>query len=174
MRLRSSLRGMCRRDAVARSAHRSAPLVARSRRAFERRRAIACGPPDIPYPAALPILLQHLQQRGYPDRVMESLGRALAVKPSRDAWYTLRRFFLAADGSGEEEGLAVALAASATADQLDSLIDLLHETSRGSTRIHFLRPIKGVGGNRGIEVLSLKQDPLFGKEAHALLKRRAR
>src|SRR5690242_13923443 len=32
-----------------------------------------------PYPAALPILMEHLEGGGYPERVMESLGRALAV-----------------------------------------------------------------------------------------------
>lgn len=128
-----------------------------------------------PYPDALQILLEHLQRGGYPDRVMESLARALAVKPAAHAWEILRDLYLKAEGHGEEEGLAVALAASATADHLSALIALLDETSRGSTRIHFLRPIKRVGGKRGLDVLtSLQDDPLFGKEASALLKRRAR
>src|SRR5581483_10867065 len=39
-----------------------------------------------PYPAALPVLLSHLERGGYPDRVMESLGRALAVKVSVAWW----------------------------------------------------------------------------------------
>lgn len=52
---------------------------------------------------------------------------------------------------------------------------LLDETSRGDTRIHFLRAIKRVGGTRGLEVLeSLQDDPLFGGEARGLLKRRRR
>lgn len=124
-----------------------------------------------PYPDALPILLNHLQRGGYPDRVMESLGRALAVKPAAPAWETFRDLYLKAQGRGEEEGLAVALAASATPDHLDALIGLLDETSRGGSRIHFLRPIKRVGGDRGLEVLkSLQDDPLYGKEARALLK----
>ena len=128
-----------------------------------------------PYPEALPVLLDHLRRGGYPDRVMESLGRALGVGPAASVWETLRELYLAAQGNGEEEGLAVALAASATADHLDALIALLDETSRGSTRIHFLRAIKRVGGKRGLDVLtSLRDDPLFGKEARALLKRRAR
>lgn len=128
-----------------------------------------------PYPLALPVLLDHLQRGGYPDRVMESLGRAVAVKPAVSFWGTLRGLYLKAEGRGEEEGLAVALAASATAEHLDALIALLDETSRGSTRIHFLRPIKRVGGKRGLELLtSLQDDPLFGKEASALLKRRSR
>src|SRR5262245_58972797 len=32
-----------------------------------------------PYPDALPVLMEHLERGGYPDRVMEGLGRALAV-----------------------------------------------------------------------------------------------
>jgi hypothetical protein len=35
-----------------------------------------------PNPSALPVLMEHLERGGYPERVMESLGRTLAVKPS--------------------------------------------------------------------------------------------
>ena len=126
---------------------------------------------SVPYPDALPVLLKHLQLGGYPDRVMESLGSALAVKPAVFAWDILRELYLKARGEGEEEGIAVALAASATSEHLDALIGLLGEDSRRSTRIHFLRAIKRVGGRRGREVLeSLRSDPMFGKEARALLK----
>lgn len=126
---------------------------------------------SVPYPPALPVLLKHLQRGGYPDRVMESMGRALAVKPAVFAWDALRELYLKARGRGEEEGLAVSLAASATSEHLESLIDLLNEDSRSDTRIHFLSTIKMVGGRRGREVLeSLKSDPIFGKEARALLK----
>lgn len=125
----------------------------------------------VPYPDALPVLLKHLELGGYPDRVMESLARALAVGPAAFAWATFRQLYLAAQGRGEEEGLAVALAASATADHLEGLIALLGETSRGDTRIHFLRAIKRVGGKRGRDVLkALREDPLFGAEARALLR----
>lgn len=125
----------------------------------------------VPYPAALPVLLKHAKLGGYPDRVMEGLGRALAVKPAAPAWGVLRELYLRAQGRGEEEGFAVALAASATGEHLAALIQLLDEGSRGDTRIHFLRPIKRIGGARGRAVLgSLRSDPLFGKEARALLK----
>ena len=127
-----------------------------------------------PYPDALPVLLKHLQQGGYPDRVMEGIASALAVKPAVFAWETLRKLYLAAQGPGEEEGLAVALTASATGEHLDELIALLRENSRGDTRIHFLSAIKRVGGKRGRQVLeSLESDPMFGKEARALLKARS-
>lgn len=124
-----------------------------------------------PYPDALPVLLRHLEVGGYPDRVMESLGRALAVRPAAFAWETLRRCYLTAEGPGEMEGLAVALAASATSEHVDGLIDLLDQESRGDTRVHLLRAIKRIGGKRGIEVLeSLQTDVVFGPEALALLK----
>ena len=128
---------------------------------------------SVPYPEALPVLLDHLQRGGYPDRVMESIGRASAVQPASFAWEVFRGLYLVATGRGEEEGLAVALAASATADHLDGLVALLHEESRSDTRIHFLRAIKRVGGDQGREVLeSLRDHPLFGLEARALLKSR--
>ena len=67
----------------------------------------------------------------------------------------------------------MALAAAATSEHLDDLIGLLHEDSRSDTRIHFLRAIKRVGGERGREVLeSLREDPLYGREAQALTKDR--
>ncbi len=43
-----------------------------------------------PYPAALSVLVDHLERGGYPVRVMESLGRALAVKPAATFWDRLK------------------------------------------------------------------------------------
>lgn len=124
-----------------------------------------------PYPKALPILLRHLKHGGYPDRVMESVARALAVRPASLAWNELRGLYLVARGPGEMEGLAVALAASATAEHLDDLLALLDQQSRGDTRLHFLRAIRRVGGPRGREVLQgLRDDRIFGAEARSLTK----
>jgi hypothetical protein len=39
-----------------------------------------------PYPGALPVLMEHLERGGYPERAVENLGRALAVKPSVAFW----------------------------------------------------------------------------------------
>lgn len=123
-----------------------------------------------PYPAALPVLLEHLERDGYPDRVMESLGRALAVKPSVVFWDRLKALYLAPRKPGEEDGTAVALAACATDAQLDDLIGFLALAERGESRIYFIRPILSVGGQRGRELVeSLRSDSTFGKEARALL-----
>ena len=128
-----------------------------------------------PYPAALPVLVEHLERGGYPDRVLESLGRALAVGPAHPYWTRLRELYLRAAGPGEREGLAVALAASATTAELERLVALLDEEAGEDTRIHFLRTILKVGGDKGREVIeSLRSHPVFSKEASALLKKRSR
>lgn len=126
-----------------------------------------------PYPAALPVLLDHLERGGYPDRVMESLGRALAVKPSVAYWDRLKACWLGARNKGEEEGAAIALAASATKTQVEDLIAFLSVERRGESRIFFVRKILRLGGDRGRDVVeALIDDPVFGREATALLKRR--
>jgi hypothetical protein len=126
-----------------------------------------------PYPDALPVLMSHLERGGYPDRVMESLGRALAVKPSVAWWDEIKALYLGSRSSGEEDGTAVALAACATKAQIEDLISFLSHEERGESRIYFLRPILRNGGDAGRDVVeSLREDPTFGKEATALLKRR--
>jgi hypothetical protein len=125
-----------------------------------------------PYPSALPVLCDHLQQGGYPDRVMESLGRALAVKPSRPMWWTLRNLYLSAEGPGEETGLALSLAASATPDLFDDVLALMANESRDDSRIVFLKTLVRLNRKRGREVvLSLQDDELFGREARFMAKR---
>lgn len=124
-----------------------------------------------PYPAALPVLMEHLERGDYPDRVMESLGRALAVKPAVEFWDRLKARYLAPRNAGEEDGTAVALAACATAAQLDDLIGFLSLSERGESRIYFIRPLLSVGGQRGREIVeTLQADATFGKEVQALLK----
>lgn len=99
-----------------------------------------------PYPDALPALLEHLERGGYPERVMESLGRAVAVEPAVARWDRLKALYRSARDAGEEDGVAVALAACATKAQLDDLVGFLSLTERGDSRIYFLRPIKRLGG----------------------------
>lgn len=126
-----------------------------------------------PYPAALPVLMEHLERGGYPERVMEGLGRALAVKPAVAFWERLKARWLDARGQGEEDGVAVALAACAAKEQLEDLVYFLSVEERGESRLFFIRPIVRVGGERGYEVLeSLRDDPVLGQAATARLKRR--
>jgi hypothetical protein len=126
-----------------------------------------------PYPAALPVLLEHLERGGYPERVMESLGRALAVKPSVVFWERIKARYLASRDAGEEDGTAVALAACATAAQFDDLVGFLSIEERGESRIYFVKPILTLGQDHGRQVVqALRDHPVLGKEASKLLSRR--
>lgn len=125
---------------------------------------------SVPYPEALPILLGHLKRGGYPDRVMKGLGRAFGAKDAVVWWDDLKTLYVSARGPGEEDGLAVALAACATRAQLDDLIAFLGAEERGESRIYFVRPIKRLGRERGREVLEpLRDDPILGREVTAVL-----
>ncbi|MGV8857603.1 hypothetical protein [Rhodoglobus sp.] len=121
-----------------------------------------------PYPRALPVLIEHLERGKYPDRVNEGLARALAVKPSVQYWERLVTLYKMANESDERDGLAAALAACATKEQIDSLIELITSPSSGKNRVLFVKPILALAGARG-EVLidSLKSDPVVGQEATA-------
>lgn len=126
-----------------------------------------------PYPAALPILLAHLERGGYPDRVMESLGRALAVETSVVYWSRLKDRYRHARSLGEREGVAVALSVCATEQHVDDVVSLLHERELGASRIHLLDAFRRAGGARGREVLEgLRSDPELGQQASRLLERR--
>jgi hypothetical protein len=128
---------------------------------------------SVPYPQALPILFAHLERGGYPDRVMESLGRALAVRPASIYWQRFRELHQRALGEDENDGLAVAMAASATAEHLAAMVDIVGDPSWGEDRIYLLRAILRVGGLQGREfVEALTSDEVLGKEASALTKKK--
>lgn len=128
-----------------------------------------------PYPDALPVLLQHLEVGGYPDRVMESLGRALAVKPSIIFWSRLEKLYLSSRGAGEREGAAIALAAAAGPEQVDDLMRFLRNPVLGATRIYFVSPLLRIGEEAGREFIeSVADDPVLGKEASLRLSRKRR
>ncbi|MDZ7578227.1 MAG: hypothetical protein U0904_08655 [Candidatus Nanopelagicales bacterium] len=129
-----------------------------------------------PYPDALPVLLEHLERGGYPDRVMESLARALAVKPAAVYWDRLVALYQAQRvGSNAKDGLAVALAVTATQATLGELFDLVDDPANGDSRILLLGELKRLGGPEGRSKLeALVDDPELGKEARHLLKSRKR
>lgn len=100
-----------------------------------------CGGPDqrvntsTPYPAALPILLEHLE-RPYPDRVREGIARALAVHDAKFGWGTLVRLYRQeAPGTDAKDGLAVALAAASDDEVVDEVISLARDSAHGESRL---------------------------------------
>lgn len=113
---------------------------------------------SLPYPQAIPVLLEHLQ-RPYSDVVREGIARALAVPDPavQSAWKMLVDEYrkapigrgIRATGDmiefklGAKEGLACALAASVSDETLPELIDLARDRTLGESRVLLLSALKG-------------------------------
>lgn len=128
-----------------------------------------------PYPTALPVLLHHLKLGAYPERILQGVARALAVKPAAIYWNDLVSLYKSVDSGDAKDGLAVALMVTVTKDTIGELIELCDDHSAGPERIYFLKPIMRLGGESGqAMVASVVDDPILGKEATALVKRATR
>jgi hypothetical protein len=127
-----------------------------------------------PYPAALPILLDHLQ-RAYPNRVRDGIARALAVRPASFGWPILANEYRNASASDIDvkQGLAAALAETATRDTEDELIELIRDPVHGESRLILLTGLRRLRTARGREVIkSLTSDPVLGQEASRMPRKR--
>lgn len=148
-----------------------APLVAELREAgFDVESAWDLVNTSTPYPAALPILSDHLE-RPYPDRVREGIARALAVRDAGVAWQTLARLYAReAAGTDTKGGIAVALAASAGDEVIDELIALARDPVHGSSRLLLLgRLQRSRGAHARAALEEFAADPVLGQEARRLL-----
>lgn len=123
-----------------------------------------------PYPAALPILLEHLQRR-YPDRVREGIARTLAVRDAEFGWVTLVRLYREEEaGTDAKDGLAVALAAASDGEVVDEVISLARDRAHGGSRLLLLRGLKRSRAPQARAALEeFADDPVLGQEARALL-----
>lgn len=130
-----------------------------------------------PYPAAVPILLRHLQLP-YPDRVREGVARALAVPEARSSWNILVEQFRRDEdraGLGAKAGLAAAIAAVADDDVLDDVIELLTNPQHGQSRLLLVTAVARSSLPRARRVLSaLSNDPALADEIQRALRRPGR
>lgn len=117
-----------------------------------------------PYPAAVPILLDHLE-RPYPDRVREGIARALAVPEATSGAAALVALYRREPAETDaKQGLAVALAQTASEDELAALAAA---PEHGTSRMLLLGGLR-----RSREALeALTRDREIGAEARRLLKR---
>jgi len=138
-----------------------------------------------PYPAALPILLEHLE-RPYPDRVRAGIARALAL--GRIAWEevgidvdlvwdTLARLYQQANDeeSWFKDGLAVALSALARSDNkfLVELVGLAEDVHNGESRILLLNALEGSSDPYArASLMKLESDRQLRTEIQAIFRRR--
>jgi hypothetical protein len=127
-----------------------------------------------PYPRALPILLDHLQQ-AYPVAVREGIARALAVRDAKFAWPVLVRLFREEQEERVKDGLAVALAAAADNDVMEDLIDLARDRRLGTSRVLLLRALERSRDPRAsLALTDLADDPDLHKAVQSSFARRAR
>jgi len=117
------------------------------------------------YPEAIPILIDHLR-KSYPDRVVEGIGRALAVGEARPYWQTLVDEYEATDGTvmpGKKDGLACAVAK--TARDLKDVIRLITDPTNGDSRLLLLPALRRSQDPLAVTVLrELAQNPVFKTE----------
>ena len=129
-------------------------------------------------PNAIPVLLDHLT-RDYPDRVLMGIGIGLDDKSVRAWWPQLKALYLQTKHDVVRDRMAAVLSNVATRAHYDDLLFFLGIESLGDTRVYFLRPVNRIGnrmsprmGRAAVE--SLADNPVFAKEATAILARRSR
>ncbi len=128
--------------------------------------------PAVPHDNMLPILLKHLEIGHYPDRVLEGLGAALAVKAARSYWDRILALYTRVSGFGARQALAAAIAECAEPGDVDDLAALLADESLGESRGLLLSPVWKLGGARGRALVrSYSDHPELGKEASAMTQR---
>lgn len=128
------------------------------------------------YDQALPVLLTHLERR-YPGVILEGIARAMAVPGGRKYLrnlidlYQVKARLPEADEKGLPKGslahgLAIAIAALARADDLDSILSLVKDRSLGASRSALILPIARFRNDRTIDLLrELSSDPALREEA---------
>lgn len=126
------------------------------------------------YVGALPILLVHLQ-RNYPDKVRESIARALAVPEAKFAWRTLLKLFrqdFDQKANGVKWAVGAALAATADDDVIHDLIPLFRDPRHGENRVVFVEAlIKSRNKEARAAIENARQDPQVSREIHRVLGR---
>jgi hypothetical protein len=125
-----------------------------------------------PYPAALPVLLEHLK-RPYPSAVREGIARALAVPDAKFGWETLARLFREESEKRVKDGLAAAIGVVADDSVMDETISLAEDKRLGSSRVLLLRALANSRKPEVYEALRrLRSDPDLRIEVQRILRYR--
>lgn len=117
---------------------------------------------DRSYSSAVPILIDHLS-RGYSERTLEGIARALAVPEASDYGpVLLKKYRMTSGPSGLKNGLAIAVAATCPEEVA---AETVRDTSQDDSRLHLLTPLQRSRSELAKQTLSdLRNDPALAKE----------
>ena len=122
---------------------------------------------DDHYADAVPVLVEHLQDESYPDRVREGIARSLSFRKAAPAWPALVELYRATTDSFDlQQGLAVAMAGTVTDDTLDELVAEAHRDEHGESRLLLLLGLERLRTQRAREALEgFRDHPELGRAA---------
>lgn len=129
---------------------------------------------DDHYADAVPVLVAHLQDGSYPDRVREGIARSLSFRKAAPAWSDIVELYRSTTDSFDlQEGLAVAMAGTVTDETVDELVAEAQREEHGESRLLLLLGLKRLGTPAAREALEgLRDDPELGDNAAKHLARR--
>lgn len=116
---------------------------------------------DDHYADAVPVLVEHLQDESYPDRVREGIARSLSFRQAAPAWPALVELYRSTTDSFDlQQGLAVAMAGTVTDETVDELVAEARRDEHGESRLLLLLGLKRLGTSKATEALEgLRDDP---------------
>ena len=126
---------------------------------------------DVSHPSAFPVLAKHLT-REYPAPVLAGIARALADPQARAAWPTLRAEYKKSSSPQVREGLAVAIAAMSTKEDLPELLKLLRARRLGPSRSILLTALERLDMPSDDQAyIDLAEDPDLRQEIKRIVER---
>ena len=129
---------------------------------------------SVPYPNALPILLEHLQ-RPYPAPIREGIARALAVPPAKFGWVVFVKLFQEEPEKRVKDALAVAIANTADDGTIDEVIALARNQRLGESRRLLLSALeKSKVQSAKMALSDFEADPELRPEVRNILRRTGR
>lgn len=129
---------------------------------------------DDHYADAVPMLVEHLQDESYPDRVREGIARSLSFRKAAPAWSEIVELYRSTTDSFDlQQGLAVAMAGTVTDETVDELVAEAHREEHGESRLLLLLGLKRLRTSKATEALQGFLDhPELGNSAAEQLKGR--
>ena len=122
---------------------------------------------DDDYADSVPVLVEHLQDESYPDRVREGIARSLSFRKAAPAWPEIVALYRSTTDSFDlQQGLAVAMAGTVTDETVDELVAEARRDEHGESRLLLLLGLKRLRTRKATEALEgLRDDPELGDQA---------